>query len=172
MVGRKIEVWIHEWHKNDKLREETNVWLLRNVWESQVERRIKEKENFWMLREKGSRGGGTDGIIEKFMRDGRWWWLVVTMWEGVIEESRWNCVWTFVHGLIDWNGIWKRNQHQCWCCHIIATHTPRGKGWRIRMMQWVDESIQQRNGKGHVSWNVRESKCPYRLRSALFWFFN
>ena len=28
----------------------------------------------------------------------------------------------------------------------------------------------QRNGKGRVSWNVRESKCPYRLRSALFWF--
>ena len=50
-------------------------------------RRIKEKENFWMLREKGSRGGGTDEIIEKFMRDGRWWWLVVTMWEGVRERE-------------------------------------------------------------------------------------
>ena len=25
----------------------------------------------WQLREKGSRGGGTDEMIEKFMRDGR-----------------------------------------------------------------------------------------------------
>ena len=37
---------MHGWHKNDKLREENNVWLLGNVWESQVGRRIKEKENF------------------------------------------------------------------------------------------------------------------------------
>ena len=91
MVGRNVErrlkVWMHGWHKNDKLREENNLWLLRNVWESQVGRRIKEKENFWMLREKGSRGGGTDEMIEKFMRDGRWWWVVVTMWEGVWERE-------------------------------------------------------------------------------------
>ena len=32
---------------------------------------INEKESFRMLLEKGLRGGGTDGVIEKFVRDGR-----------------------------------------------------------------------------------------------------